>query len=179
MSCTAPTDQANPITDRADKRGESVILNTSKRRLSAACGCCIRPFTANTVSRRRVLGCGAGAVATAAVASFRAKSFAQSTPRRIDVHHHFASPSWLQAMDLISADDPVIANWSVQKSLDDMDKGGVATAILSGNVPQVRPLGSEAATRIARQSNEYAKQLVIRAGSASSPCCRCRTSRRA
>jgi hypothetical protein len=34
---------------------------------------------------------------------------------------------------LIDADDPTIANWSVQKSLDDMDKGGVATAILSGN----------------------------------------------
>jgi 6-methylsalicylate decarboxylase len=63
-------------------------------------------------------------------------------------------------MKLIGADDPVIANWSVQKSLDDMDKGGVATAILSGNVPQVRPLGRDAAVRVARESNEYAKQLV-------------------
>ncbi len=80
--------------------------------------------------------------------------------QRIDVHHHMASPSWLQAMKLISVEDPVIAGWSVQKSLDDMDKGGVATAILSGNVPQARPLGSEAAARIARQSNEYAKQLT-------------------
>jgi 6-methylsalicylate decarboxylase len=160
MSCTAPTGQTKPITDRADKRGESIILNTSKRRLSAACGCCIRPFTANTVSRRRVLGCGAGAVATAAVAGFLTKSFAQSAPRRIDVHHHFASPSWLQAMDLISADDPVIANWSVQKSLSDMDKGGVATAVLSGTPPQVRPLGRAAAARIARECNEYAKQLA-------------------
>ncbi len=80
--------------------------------------------------------------------------------QRIDVHHHMASPSWLQAMKLIGVEDPVIANWSVQKSLDDMDKGGVAAAVLSGNVPQVRPLGRAAATRIARQSNEYAKQLA-------------------
>jgi 6-methylsalicylate decarboxylase len=80
--------------------------------------------------------------------------------QRIDVHHHIASPSWLQAMKLIGAADPVIANWSVQKSLDDMDKGGVATAILSNNVPQVRPLGRDAAVRIARESNEYAKQLA-------------------
>jgi 6-methylsalicylate decarboxylase len=80
--------------------------------------------------------------------------------QRIDVHHHLASPSWLQAMKLIGADDPVIANWSVQKSLDDMDKGGVATAVLSGNVPQVRPLGGDAAVRIARESNEYATQLA-------------------
>jgi predicted TIM-barrel fold metal-dependent hydrolase len=80
--------------------------------------------------------------------------------QRIDVHHHLASPGWLQAMQLIGVEDPVIASWSVQRSLDDMDKGGVATAILSGNVPQVRPLGREAAARIARQSNEYAKQLA-------------------
>jgi predicted TIM-barrel fold metal-dependent hydrolase len=63
-------------------------------------------------------------------------------------------------MDLISADDPVIASWSVQKSLDDMDEGGVGTAVLSGTPPQVRPLGREAATRIARECNEYAKQLA-------------------
>ncbi len=80
--------------------------------------------------------------------------------QRIDVHHHLASPEWLQVMKLIGVEDPVIANWSVQRSLDDMDKGGIATAILSGNVPQVRPLGREAAGRIARQSNEYAKRLA-------------------
>jgi predicted TIM-barrel fold metal-dependent hydrolase len=87
-------------------------------------------------------------------------SSAESVARRIDVHHHLASPGWLQAVKLIGVEDPVIASWSVQRSLDDMDRGGVATAILSGNVPQVRPLGNEAATRIARQSNEYAKQLT-------------------
>jgi predicted TIM-barrel fold metal-dependent hydrolase len=80
--------------------------------------------------------------------------------QRIDVHHHMASPSWLQAIKLIGAGDPVIANWSAQKSLDDMDKGGVATAILSGNVPQVRPFGRDAAVRVTRESNEYAKQLA-------------------
>jgi Amidohydrolase len=136
------------------------MLNTSTRRLSTTCACCIRPLTANAVSRRQVLAGAAAGVATAAVASFPTKSSAQTTPRRIDVHHHLASPSWLQAMKLISADDPVIASWSVQKSLDDMDKGGVATAVLSGNVPQVRPLGREVATRIARECNEYAKQLA-------------------
>jgi 6-methylsalicylate decarboxylase len=80
--------------------------------------------------------------------------------QRIDVHHHVASPSWLQAAKLIGAADPAIANWSVQKSLDDMDKGGVATAVLSGNVPQARPFAREAAARIARESNEYARELA-------------------
>jgi predicted TIM-barrel fold metal-dependent hydrolase len=48
----------------------------------------------------------------------------------------------------------------VQKTLDDMDKGGVATAVLSGNVAQARPLARDAAVRIARESNDYAKQLA-------------------
>jgi predicted TIM-barrel fold metal-dependent hydrolase len=160
ISCTASTEPAKPITDRAAKRRDSIILNTAKRPLSNTCACCIPPLAANVVSRRQVLG-GAAAIAMGAAVSFPGKSSAQSTPRRIDVHHHFASPSWLQAMDLIGADDPVIGNWSVQKSLDDMDKGGVVTAVLSCTPPQVRPLGREAATRIARESNEYAKRLAM------------------
>ena len=136
------------------------MLNASKRGLSTSCVCCSEAFGATAVSRRQILAGSTAAFAATAVGGFAAKSFAQSTPRRIDVHHHFASPSWLQAMKLIGADNLPIANWSAQKSLDDMDKGGVATAILSGNVPQVRPLGREAATRIARETNEYAKQLA-------------------
>jgi predicted TIM-barrel fold metal-dependent hydrolase len=80
--------------------------------------------------------------------------------QRIDVHHHMASPSWIEAIKLVGAGDPVIASWSVQRSLDDMDKGGVATAVLSANVPQARPFARDDAVRIARESNEYAKQLA-------------------
>ena len=71
-----------------------------------------------------------------------------------------ASPSWLRAVERMGVDDPVIAHWSVQKSLDDMDRGGVATAVLSANVPQARPLARDAAVRIARESNEYARELA-------------------
>lgn len=100
------------------------------------------------------------ALLASAVAAPRLAFSESKVTQRIDVHHHVASPSWLQAVKLIGADDPVIANWSVQKSLDDMDKGGVATAVLSGNPPQARPLARDAAIRIARESNEYAKQLA-------------------
>ena len=48
----------------------------------------------------------------------------------------------------------------MQKTLDDMDKGGVATSIVSPTTPQVTPLGKEAAVRIARESNEYGKKLM-------------------
>jgi hypothetical protein len=48
----------------------------------------------------------------------------------------------------------------VQKSIDDVDKGGVAIAIASPTRPHMTPLGKEAAVRIARESNEFAKKLV-------------------
>ena len=51
-------------------------------------------------------------------------------------------------------------HWSVQKTLEDMDKGGVATSIVSPTTPQVTPLGTAAAVRIAREANEYGKKLV-------------------
>jgi 6-methylsalicylate decarboxylase len=54
----------------------------------------------------------------------------------------------------------VIGGWSAQKSLGDMDKGGVATAILSPTTPQVTPLGKQAGVRIACESNEFANQLM-------------------
>jgi predicted TIM-barrel fold metal-dependent hydrolase len=116
-------------------------------------------LAATAATRRNVL-VGGAALAATAVGGFSAKTLAQNASTRIDVHHHLAPPSWLQAMKLIDGLDPLIANWSVQKSLDDMDLGGIATAVLSCNVPQMRPLGTDAAARIARESNEYAKQLA-------------------
>ena len=87
-------------------------------------------------------------------------STASSAAHRIDVHHHIASPSWLAAMDIIGRTDPLIGSWSVQKTLDDMDKGGVATAMTSITMPQVTPLGKDAAVRVARESNEFAKKIA-------------------
>ena len=51
---------------------------------------------------------------------------AQAAPHRIDVHHHVSPPTWLDAVKSMKKDNPPMANWSVQKTLDDMDKGGVA-----------------------------------------------------
>src|SRR5262249_62427678 len=86
---------------------------------------------------------------------------AQGRPHRIDVHHHVAPPSWLAAMDVIGRTNPPLANWSGQKTLEGMDKGGVATSIVSPTAPQVTPLGKPVAARTARESNEYAKKLTV------------------
>lgn len=101
-----------------------------------------------------------GTALLAPEAAPQAEEATMTEPHRIDVHHHIVPPSWLAAMDIIGRTDPRLAGWSVQKSLDDMAQGGVATAIASPTTPQVTPLGKDAAVRIARQSNEFAKRLM-------------------
>jgi 6-methylsalicylate decarboxylase len=135
------------------------MLKSTTRRLSAACQCCVEPFAATAVSRRQLLAGGTAALALGATVGFAPKVFAQAKPHRIDVHHHVVPPSWLQAMNLIGRSNPPLVHWSVQKTLEDMEKGGVATSILSPTSPQVTPLGTEAAVRIAREANEYGKKL--------------------
>ena len=133
------------------------MLQSTKHRLSSICDCCKEPFAATGVSRRQLL---AGGAAAFAATNLPAKLFAQTKPHRIDVHHHVVPPSWLQAMNLIGRSNPPLINWSIQKSLDDMDKGGVATSMLSPTAPQVTPLGKEAAVRIAREANEFGIKIM-------------------
>src|SRR5262245_49798617 len=128
-----------------------------RHRMSAACTCCTQPLAATGISRRELIAGGAAAVALGA--GFGPKVFAQASPHRIDVHHHISPPTWLEALKKINRTNPPMANWSVQKTLDDMDKGGVATAITSPTTPQVKPLDKDDAVRVARESNEYAAKL--------------------
>ena len=130
---------------------------STKRRLSAICNCCNTPFAATGVSRRQFL---AGGVAAFAATSLPAQVFAQAKPHRIDVHHHVVPPGWLNAMNIIGRSNPPLLNWSVQKTLDDMDKGAVEIAMLSPTAPQVAPLGKGVGVNIAREANEYSKKLM-------------------
>jgi predicted TIM-barrel fold metal-dependent hydrolase len=137
------------------------MSKASMRRLSAVCNCCIQPFAATGVSRRGMLAGGTAALALGAVSGFAPKVFAQAKPHRVDVHHHIVPPTWLAAMDIIGRTDFLLKNWSVQKTLEDMDKGGIATSMTSPTTPQVTPLGKDVATRIARESNEFAMKMMI------------------
>jgi len=114
-----------------------------------------------TMSRRRFLTGAAvlGGMAAGGI-SLSWPGLAQAKPHRIDVHHHISPPTWLDAVKKAKLDNPPIANWSVQKSLDDMDNAGIVTALTSLTTPQIEFLGKEEAAAICRSSNEYAKKLM-------------------
>jgi predicted TIM-barrel fold metal-dependent hydrolase len=117
---------------------------------------------ARTASRRGFLA-GAATLSGLMAASglvLPGRPWAQAKPHRIDVHHHITPPKWLDAVRKAKRDNPPMANWSPQKSLDDMDKAGIATSITSPTTPQVTFLDKEEATAVARSSNEYATQLM-------------------
>ena len=53
-----------------------------------------------------------------------------AAPHRIDVHHHPSPPSYLEARS-DNRYAPAQIGWSAAKSIEDMDRGGVAVSMLS------------------------------------------------
>lgn len=112
-------------------------------------------------TRRQLIGAAGAASLAAAFAIGRPRlALAQAKPHRIDVHHHVTPPTWLAAVRRAKLDNPPMADWSPQKSLDDMDKAGVATSMLSPTTPQVTFLPREQAVAIAHESNDYTRKLA-------------------
>lgn len=118
--------------------------------------------------RRRGLLLGALGSAALAACSTPAPVVAPAAPAlnlsrsagRIDIHHHASPPSWLAAVR--GQIDPLATNWTVQKSLADMDAAGVETAIVSITTPGVVLAGMDRAAtrRLARECNEWQARLA-------------------
>jgi predicted TIM-barrel fold metal-dependent hydrolase len=86
------------------------------------------------------------------------KVSAMATPHRIDVHHHIVSPGFVQ--ELRSLLQPPTLAWTPARSIEDMDRAGVATAITSVTTPGVWIGDHEQGRRLARDSNDYAARLA-------------------
>ena len=126
------------------------------------CFCCKEAHASFPVPSRRSFVLGAGALALTATAGGN-RAHAQGAadkPFRIDVHHHLSPPSYVTASNEIGFGEGLMKNWTVEKSLADMDRAGVATAMLSVTTPAVNPIKPDAARRLCRESNEYAARLV-------------------
>jgi predicted TIM-barrel fold metal-dependent hydrolase len=79
-------------------------------------------------------------------------------PHRIDLHHHFYPPFLMEAWKKgnVRIAGPV-ARWTLQAALDQMDQGGVATAMLS--IPtglNLKGLSREDTLRMTRMCNDWA-----------------------
>jgi predicted TIM-barrel fold metal-dependent hydrolase len=121
-------------------------------------------FNLGRVPRRQFLS----SLAAIAAGSFVPESLsAQQTPTVpgtrsgwIDVHHHFSPTAYAEITAQKKVAPAALAGWSPQKTIDDMDQAGVATAMNSIVAPGVWFGDPDQARRLARDSNEYAAKMV-------------------
>lgn len=118
------------------------------------------PQVSRREALRRVAAMGAGAaLAAQPILSGAPRVDSAPQPGRIDVHHHMLPPFY---MDLRRADPNagVMPTWSPSKSIDDLEKNGVTTALLSLAVSGVSFDAGEGGRSLARKSNDYGAELV-------------------
>ena len=137
-----------------------------KRRWSyRGCRCCDGStfFLSGAVLNRRNFIAGAAAMAAAGFGrpkSVVAQTAGATKPYRIDVHHHLSPPTYISASNASNFGDPLMKNWTPEKSLQDMDRAGVAVAMLSVTTPGLNFTSGDVARKLARECNDYAARLV-------------------
>ena len=86
----------------------------------------------------------------------------QTQVRRIDVHQHYSSPAYF---DLLTRKNAITVNqfrnYSPSRNLEEMEKAGITTAMLSPTAPAVWFGDVEEARRAARELNEYAAAKMV------------------
>src|SRR5260370_22754087 len=87
-------------------------------------------------------------------------SAAASRPFRIDTHHHFSVPKLIAESTAKGITQTGLQDWTPQKSIDQMDKGGVATSIISISDPGVWFGDNAAARALARDCNDFAAKTI-------------------
>ena len=79
---------------------------------------------------------------------------------RIDTHHHVFPQPYVAALAQAGRADGIAKSWSVERTLEDMDRAGVRTAILSVTQPATTFAEPAVARRVARESNEWVAKLI-------------------
>ena len=115
--------------------------------------------------RRRFLTAALASLgATLAARSDRATDGVQRpagiSARRIDMHHHFAPPAWIAEVKGRPLLQPANTRWTPEQSIEDMDRGGVAAAVVSITNPGIWFGDASQTRRLARACNEYGAKLM-------------------
>jgi predicted TIM-barrel fold metal-dependent hydrolase len=130
-----------------------------------ACAC--HPSMRSPPVSRRALLAGAAAVGAASVFSARGAHAQAAKPKVIDTHHHFYPPAYQKAwMDWEDARKiPHFASqvaWTRDKAIEELDKNGVATGVLSmASTPGTWfNLDAAGAGAMARTCNDFGAEMV-------------------
>ena len=119
----------------------------------------------NALDRRTFLTAMASLGVTVASSNERAAAAVKqaagtANPRRIDMHHHFAPPAWVVEVRGRPLLQPANTRWTPEQSIEDMDRGGVAAAVVSITNPGIWFGDASQTRRLARACNEYGAKLV-------------------
>src|SRR5262249_50706595 len=135
---------------RARRDGRKVMLSYGKKKTlvrGVGCGRC--------VPRRDVLAGFAAVAASAFTPAAPALAQPAIKPTRIDVHRHFVPPGYQVDATRQHLND----RSTIARQLEDMDKGGVALAVTTVIVPDLKMQEEPAARSYARLANEFAAKL--------------------
>jgi predicted TIM-barrel fold metal-dependent hydrolase len=142
-------------------------MPAGRRKFFARCTCCsLVSAPPASPARRNFLAGGVAALGLGAAASLGrvlpAAAQAPAAKTRIDVHHHFIPQFHVDAMTAPGRRaGPPPPKWTPELSLQEMDKSGIATSILSIAQPGVWYGNNvEESRRLARQLNEVGATAV-------------------
>jgi predicted TIM-barrel fold metal-dependent hydrolase len=131
------------------------------------CVCCptapVATGGGGDLSRRNFLAGGVAAlgIGASAVGSARPAQAQSPARTRIDVHHHFIPKFHIDAMQKPGRRAGGTPKWSPELSIEDMDKSGIATSIVSIAQPGIWYGDNvEESRKLARDLNEYGAKMV-------------------
>ncbi len=126
-------------------------------------GACADGEHASAASRRKFLASlaalGVGSLLPGCASDTAAPVLVGGKPHRIDIHHHLLPPKFVAEMKQhVKGENP--PPWTPARSIEDMDKNGIATSMTSLMQPQITFGNVELGRRLARESNDYAAKLA-------------------
>jgi 6-methylsalicylate decarboxylase len=124
---------------------------------------CVAPLSTG-VARREFLATlgalGAASILPERILQAQTPTDIPTRPYRIDTHNHFSAPGFIAAISSRHTNQRALEQWTPSKSIEDMDKSGVATSIISTSEPSVWFGDNEAARKLARECNELGSRLM-------------------